>query len=91
MSVASVAGVALLLCANSALIQKLFYAVNRTCDRQRGGKERSGEKGGGGEARQHFFRLLVSLAKFTTIPQSVYSLTCCEAQKINKSAVKTNR
>lgn len=33
---ASVAGVASLLCVNSALIQKLFYAVKRTCDRQRG-------------------------------------------------------
>lgn len=44
---ASVAGVALLLCANSALIQKLFYAVNRTCDRER---EVGGQRGvGGGE------------------------------------------
>lgn len=51
-SFASVAGVALLLCANSALIQKLFYAVKGTCDRQSGGggEERRGE---GGEAR-HF-------------------------------------
>lgn len=53
-SFASVAGVALLLCANSALIQKLFYAVKRTCDRQRGGwgvggggRERVGREGGG--------------------------------------------
>lgn len=36
---ASVAGVALLLCANSALIQKLFYAVKRTCDRGSEGRE----------------------------------------------------
>lgn len=45
---ASVAGVALLLCANSALIQKLFYAVNRTCDREREGWEGSGRGGGRG-------------------------------------------
>lgn len=32
----NVAGVASPLCVNSALIQKLFYAVNRACDRQRG-------------------------------------------------------
>lgn len=52
---ASVAGVALPLCANSALIQKLFYAVNRTCDRQRGGKERSGEEGGVGWGQDNTF------------------------------------
>lgn len=43
---ASVAWVASLLCVNSALIQKLFYAVKRTCDRQRGvegGEECGGE------------------------------------------------
>lgn len=48
-SFASVAGVALVLCANAALIQKLFYAVKGTCDRQSGG----GGGGGAGEAR-HF-------------------------------------
>lgn len=50
-SLASVAGVASLLCANSALIQKLFYAVKRTCDGQRGvegGEGRGGEEMEGG-------------------------------------------
>lgn len=45
---ASVAEVASLLCANSALIQKLFYAVKRTRDRQRGvegEQELGGRKG----------------------------------------------
>lgn len=44
---ASVAEVASLLCANSALIQKLFYAVKRTRDRQRG-VEGGQELGGNG-------------------------------------------
>lgn len=45
---AGVAGVASLLCVNSALIQKLFYAVKGTCDRQRGveGGEEWGGRGG---------------------------------------------
>lgn len=48
-SFASAAGVAWLLCANSVLIQKLFYAVKRTCDRQRkGGWWGWGEGGGEG-------------------------------------------
>lgn len=38
LSLASVSRVAVLLPANSALIQKLFYAVKRTCDKQGGGK-----------------------------------------------------
>lgn len=38
-----------MLCVNSALIQKLFYAVKRTCDRQRGGEgEEWGRTGEGG-------------------------------------------
>ena len=51
-SFASVAGVASLLCANSALIQKLFYAVKGTCDRQRGveGRRGVGKGRGGGKA-----------------------------------------
>lgn len=52
-SSASVAGVALLLCANSALIQKLFYAVKRTCDRQRGGG-RGGKEWGRGKQDNTF-------------------------------------
>lgn len=36
LSLASVSGVAVLLAANSALIQKLFYAVKRACDKQGG-------------------------------------------------------
>lgn len=57
-SFASVAGVALLLCANSALIQKLFYAVKRTCDRQRGrwGSVEGGGGGGGGRQDNKLFR-----------------------------------
>lgn len=45
---AGVAWVASLLCVNSALIQKLFYAVKRTCDRRRGvegGEERRRREG----------------------------------------------
>lgn len=50
----SVAGVASPLCVNSALIQKLFYAVKRTCDRQREGEEAREEEEEKGGARQHF-------------------------------------
>lgn len=50
----SAAGVASLLCVNSALSRNFFYAVKRTCDRQRGVE--GGEEGreGGGVWRKHF-------------------------------------
>ena len=54
---ASVAGVASLLCVNSALIQKLFYAVKRTRDRQRGVE--GGEEGGMKESQGNISELLV--------------------------------
>lgn len=43
----SVAGVASLLCVNSALIQKLFYAVKRTCDKWKGVEGGEAREGGG--------------------------------------------
>lgn len=60
LSLASVSRVAGLLAANSALIQKLFYAVKRTCDKQ----------GGGGEGGQRF---LVALRhRHRTIPHGFW-------------------
>lgn len=74
LSLTSVSRVAVLLAANSALIQKLFYAVKRACDKQ------------GGESRRQF---LVALRHIQSNSSWFCWLICSEILKGKKKISET--